>query len=124
MPCYLARDIPAFAFGFAVMAMFWLGHVRWRGHAAKATDVDLADLTLVFLTLVYVQPLRAMAAATGLWFTAPGIGLRGSLTACSRVRQPLRRHVVTMRACGPEALRRDQLDREGRTTPRAREAFS
>ena len=23
-------DIPAFAFGFAVMAMFWMGHVRWR----------------------------------------------------------------------------------------------
>ena len=23
-------DLPAFAFGFAVMAMFWMSHVRWR----------------------------------------------------------------------------------------------
>jgi uncharacterized membrane protein len=75
-------DIPAFAFGFAVMAMFWLGHVRWRRLRGAEGDwlATLLTLVLVFLTLVYVQPLRAMAAATGLWFTGQGSGFRGSLT--------------------------------------------
>ncbi len=66
-------DIPAFAFGFAIMAMFWLGHVRWRKLRGDGDSLAvLLTLLLVFLTLVYVQPLRAMAAATGLWFTGQG----------------------------------------------------
>ena len=74
-------DIPAFAFGFAVMALFWLGHVRWRRLRGEGDWVSLVlTLLLVFLTLVYVQPLRGMAAATGLWFTGQGSGFRGNLT--------------------------------------------
>ena len=75
-------DIPAFAFGFGIMVMFWLGHVRWRrlrgdeGHPLPT----FLTLLLVFLTLIYVQPLRAMAAATGLWFTGQGAGFRGDIT--------------------------------------------
>lgn len=74
-------DIPAFAFGFAIMAMFWLGHVRWRRLRGEEGDwlATLLTLVLVFLTLIYVQPLRAMAAATGLWFTGQGAGFRGSV---------------------------------------------
>ena len=74
-------DIPAFAFGFAVMAMFWLGHVRWRRLRRGETDwlATLLTLVLIFLTLIYVQPLRGMAAATGLWFTGQGLGFQGSL---------------------------------------------
>lgn len=75
-------DLPAFAFGFAIIAQFWLGHVRWR---ATRGDGDWLSLTLtlllVFLTLVYVQPLRGMAAATGLWFTGQGQGFGGSLSS-------------------------------------------
>lgn len=74
-------DLPAFAFGFAIIGQFWLGHVRWR---AARGDGDWLSLTLtlllVFLTLVYVQPLRGMAAATGLWFTGQGQGFGGSLS--------------------------------------------
>lgn len=74
-------DIPAFAFGFAVMAMFWFSHVRWRAERGDGDGLSvLLTLLLVFLTLVYVQPLRAMAAATGLWFTGQGAGFGGSLT--------------------------------------------
>ncbi|QDP20179.1 TMEM175 family protein [Sphingomonas xanthus] len=74
-------DIPAFAFGFAVMAMFWLGHVRWRKARGEGDGLSLfLTLLLVFLTLVYVQPLRGMAAATGLWFTGQGQGFGGSLS--------------------------------------------
>lgn len=74
-------DIPAFAFGFAIMTMFWLGHVRWRRVRGEDSDwlATLLTLLLIFLTLIYVQPLRAMAAATGLWFTGQGGGFRGNL---------------------------------------------
>ncbi|HVF36949.1 MAG TPA: TMEM175 family protein [Sphingomicrobium sp.] len=73
-------DLPAFAFGFAVMAMFWLGHVRWRRARGDGDWLStLLTLTLVFLTLVYVQPLRGMAAATGLFFTGHGREFGGSL---------------------------------------------
>ena len=75
-------DIPAFAFGFAVITMFWLGHVRWRRLRGGEGDwlATLLTLLLVFLTLVYVQPLRAMAAETGLWFTGHGSGFRGNVS--------------------------------------------
>jgi uncharacterized membrane protein len=74
-------DIPAFAFGFAIMAMFWFGHIRWRrlrGPGADRLSV-LLTLALVFLTLIYVQPLRAMAAETGNWFTGYGSGFGGDV---------------------------------------------
>lgn len=73
-------DIPAFAFGFAVVLMFWLAHVRWRRIRGDGdTRSILLTLLLVFLILIYIQPLRGMAAATGLWFTGQGSGFGGSL---------------------------------------------
>ncbi len=73
-------DIPAFLFGFAVMAMFWLGHVRWRRLRGEGdTFSTVLTLVLIFLTLIYVQPLRAMASATGLFFTGQGKMFGGSL---------------------------------------------
>lgn len=73
-------DLPAFAFGFAVMAMFWLSHVRWRQVRGDGDWLStLLTLVLIFLTLVYVQPLRAMAGATSLWFTGQGRMFGGSL---------------------------------------------
>ena len=30
-------EVPAFAIGFAIIAMFWFAHVRWRRFAARAT---------------------------------------------------------------------------------------
>ena len=56
------RNAPAFAIGFAFLAMFWHGHVRWRGYGARAGGLPvLISLVLVFLVLVYVYPLRLMA---------------------------------------------------------------
>ena len=74
-------DIPAYAFGFAVVVMFWTAHVRWRVLRGEGDWLStLLTLLLIFLTLIYIQPLRAMAAATGLWFTGQGGGFEGSLT--------------------------------------------
>lgn len=74
-------DIPAFAFGFAVVAMFWAGHVRWRRLRGDGDMLStLLTLLLIFLALIYIQPLRGMAAAVGLWFTGKGGGFGGSLS--------------------------------------------
>ncbi|HEX8215941.1 MAG TPA: TMEM175 family protein [Allosphingosinicella sp.] len=56
------RNAPAFAIGFAFIAMFWHGHVRWRSFGTSAGGLPvLISLILVFLVLVYVYPLRLMA---------------------------------------------------------------
>lgn len=56
------RYAPAFAVGFAFLAMFWHGHVRWRGYRSRGGALPvLLSLFLVFLVLVYVYPLRLMS---------------------------------------------------------------
>ena len=110
-------DIPAFAFGFAIMAMFWLGHVRWRKLRGEGDWLSvLLTLVLVFLTLVYVQPLRGMAAATGLWFTGQGQGFGGSLSGLFAVYGTgFVAMSLTMVGLWSEALRDRDLDAEGRS---------
>jgi uncharacterized membrane protein len=75
-------DIPSFAIAFAIITMFWLGHVRWRRLRGETVHwlPTFLTLLLVFLTLIYVQPLRAMAAAAGLWFTGQGAGFQGDIS--------------------------------------------
>ena len=74
-------DVPAYAFGFAVIAMFWSGHVRWRALRGPGDGLSVAlTLLIIFLTLIYVQPLRAMAIATGQYFTGQGQMFGGSLS--------------------------------------------
>jgi hypothetical protein len=55
-------EVPAFAIGFALIAMFWVAHVRWRAFRGDGDWLSaLLTVVLVFLVLVYIQPLRAMA---------------------------------------------------------------
>lgn len=57
-------NAPAFLIGFALIAMFWHAHVRWRTYGARAGVLPvLLSLLIVFLVLVYVYPLRVMAMA-------------------------------------------------------------
>jgi uncharacterized membrane protein len=57
-------SIPAFAIGFAIIAMFWLAHVGWRGlRGAGDWRSTALTLLLIFVTLIYIVPLRAMAAS-------------------------------------------------------------
>jgi len=75
-------DIPAFAFGFGIVVMFWYGHVRWRRLRGEGDWRSLClTLLLVFLVLIYIQPLRAMAAATAIFFTGQGGGFRGNVAS-------------------------------------------
>lgn len=109
-------DLPAFAFGFAVMAMFWLSHVRWRRIRGEGDWLStLLTLVLIFLTLVYVQPLRAMAGATSLWFTGQGRMFGGSLEGLFAVYGTgFVAMSLTMAALWSEPLRETALGAQGR----------
>ena len=113
-------DLPAFAFGFAVMAMFWLGHVRWRKARGEGDWLSiLLTLILVFLTLIYVQPLRGMATATALWFTGQGQEFGGSLPGLFAVYgSGFVLMSLTMAGLWAEPLRSGELSREQRANAR------
>lgn len=113
-------DIPAFAFGFAVVAMFWLAHVRWRSHRGPGDGRSLIlTLLLIFLTLIYIQPLRGMASATGMFMTGHGAGFRGSLSGLFAVYGTgFVMMSLTMAALFHDALRNPVLSEAGRQTAR------
>ncbi len=53
------KRIPGFAASFAVLMMFWLQHRRWsRRYGLENSKTILLSLTLIFVVLVYVYPLR------------------------------------------------------------------
>ena len=75
-----AAEVPAFAIGFAFIAMFWFAHVRWRAFRGEGDWVSaLLSVLLVFLVLVYVQPLRAMARSLSTFLGGAGTPFRGDL---------------------------------------------
>jgi uncharacterized membrane protein len=58
------RAVPAFLFAFCILAMFWLAHRNWSMRfGLDTTFATLVSLALIFVLLVYVYPLRAMATA-------------------------------------------------------------
>lgn len=80
--------IPAFAAGFGLVVMFWLGH-RNFGRLAPVRDSWSATLSLVivFMILIYVFPLRLLTEAGANYFShgvLPGSGL---ITNYSQLRE-------------------------------------
>jgi uncharacterized membrane protein len=58
------KRIPAFAFSFMIVMMFWLRHRRIsRRYGLENTQTILLSLALVFVVLVYVYPLRIIFEA-------------------------------------------------------------
>ena len=58
------RAVPAFLFAFCILAMFWAAHRNWSiRYGLDTTFATLVSLALIFVLLVYVYPLRAMATA-------------------------------------------------------------
>lgn len=73
-------EVPAFAIGFAVIAMFWFAHVRWRTVRGEGDWLSaMLSVLLVFLVLVYVQPLRAMARSLSTFLGGSGTPFSGDV---------------------------------------------
>ena len=73
-------EVPAFAIGFAIIAMFWFAHVRWRGFRGEGDALSaLLTVLLVFLVLIYVQPLRAMARSFSTFLGGGGTPFTGDV---------------------------------------------
>lgn len=67
--------MPAFAASFALVAMFWHAHYRCRRYAPEDGWSTVLSRLLVFPVLIYLYPLRIVAASafnawTGGWLPA------------------------------------------------------
>lgn len=73
-------EVPAFAIGFAIIVMFWFAHVRWRAVRGEGDWLSaVLSVLLVFLVLVYVQPLRAMARSLSTFLGGAGTPFLGDV---------------------------------------------
>jgi uncharacterized membrane protein len=73
-------NVPIFAIGFAILAMFWLGHVRWREYRGDGGSLSTAlTFLLVFLVLIYVPPLQAMSTSFANYLGGGATRFRGDL---------------------------------------------
>lgn len=72
--------IPSFAIGFAIIAMFWFSHLRWRALRGTGDGRSLVlTLLLVFMVLIYIVPLRSMALSFAAFLIGDRGAYRGSL---------------------------------------------
>jgi uncharacterized membrane protein len=80
----LVPELAAFALSFAVIAAFWIGHMR-TFRALVRTDPVLITLDLVFLAFIALLPFptSVLAHEGNLATTAVFYGLFGLATACS-----------------------------------------
>lgn len=75
--------IPAFVFGFALIALFWLAHRTWSNLTPVRTGwTTFLSLAVVFAVLVFVFPLRLLVETATHHISGgllPGSGLMSSL---------------------------------------------
>ncbi len=65
------KGTPSFLASFAAVAMFWIGHRKWSRRYGLEDPVSiLLSLSLIFVMLVYVYPLRLMFSALFSWISA------------------------------------------------------
>jgi uncharacterized membrane protein len=73
-------EVPAFAIGFTFIAMFWFAHLRWRKMRGDGDWLSaVLSVLLVFLVLIYVQPMRAMARSLSSFLGGSGRPFEGDL---------------------------------------------
>ncbi len=64
------KNIPAFAVSFSLISMFWYGHHKWsRRFGLDDMTTVVLTLIFVFITLVFVFPLRLMSSALLAWMS-------------------------------------------------------
>ena len=58
------RSLPAYALSFLLMLKFWTGHVAWsRSYGLDDAPTRRLSLSLVFLVLVFVYPMKMVFSA-------------------------------------------------------------
>lgn len=68
-------EIPAFAASFAVIVMFWHGHLQWsRRYGLEDGRSILLSVLLVFVILVYVVPLKVLFGQMFAWISQGRLG--------------------------------------------------
>lgn len=73
-------EVPAFSIGFAIIGMFWFTHVRWRRYRPEGDWVSvLLTFVLIFLVLIYVRPLQAVALSLSSLLGADVTSFRGGV---------------------------------------------
>jgi len=65
------KGIPSFLASFAAILVFWTGHRRWsRRYGLEDSAALIISLSLIFILLVYVYPLRLIFSAMFSWITS------------------------------------------------------
>lgn len=114
----LVAAVPSFAIGFAIIAMFWFSHVQWRHYRGEGDWRSvLLSFALIFVVLIYITPLRAMATS----FAAYLLGRPDALGGDLRTLFTLYGVGFTTMAALTAALFGDALRAEGMTADRRRE---
>lgn len=73
-------DVPAFGIGFTIIATFWFAHVRWRTLRGNGGALSaLLTFALIFVVLVYVRPLQAMALSLSTFLGGSGTRFDGGI---------------------------------------------
>ena len=81
------QAVPAFAASFCLLGMFWVAHRDWSVRFGLDTKFGmLISLTLVFVLMVYVYPLRAMMSASISAITNGGLPSEFSIDKISQLR--------------------------------------
>jgi len=69
------QEIPAFAASFALIVMFWHGHVQWsRRFGLEDGRSTLLSTLLVFAILVYIVPLKVLFGQMFAWMSGGRLG--------------------------------------------------
>lgn len=64
------KGIPAFAASFLLLTQFWMAHNNWcRRYGLDDQRMTVLSLTLVFLVLIFVYPLRVQFASLFYWLS-------------------------------------------------------
>lgn len=72
--------LPAFAIGFAAIMMFWFAHVRWRRYRGEGDWLSsLLSVLLIFLVLIFIHPLQAMARSWATFMGGTGTPFAGDV---------------------------------------------
>jgi len=73
-------NVPVFAIGFAIIGMFWYGHVRWREYRGDGGGLSVVlTFALVFFVMIYIPPLQAMSASFAAYLGGSGTRFAGDI---------------------------------------------